>query len=155
MLIAIRGYYAVTMGPTEDNDIGIYDDAAFWIWSDRHGQHCRSFNYNTEPSKLTKGVATLKPGLYWYQKQLHRGQYPAFGQASKVYVQRHLQFLDHGFFGINLHYGSGSDTWSLGCQTVPKQQWPEFQHLGYEQLDRLSQRTFPYLLVTNRGDGKL
>lgn len=147
-LVGIRGFYG-------ENKIGVYDDALVWI--DTHGFAC--FNGNTDPSKYFKRVATLKPGVWRYKKGLHGskvyGPYPAFRQAAKVTVLRHdgkaPTISDTGNFGINIHKGGVNTTSSLGCQTIPPNQWDAFREYGYMLIKRNVVKDFPYVLIAREG----
>lgn len=159
VLVGCRAYYKDTMGKPGQNDIGMYDDALFWLWPNNG---FAAFNANTDPSRyghnpgVGKRYARLKSGCYRFTKWRHKGQYAAFGQAGNmVTVQRmnadgtvhHEEDGDN--FGINIHRGGDSGTSSWGCQTLPPDQWPEFQELGYEMLDRYRQKSFLYILKDN------
>jgi len=158
MVVGIRGYYLNGMGEFGKNDRGIYDDAAFII----SPTEFESFNFNTDPSKyrigsgigINKGMALLNPGL-WKAHTLdyHRGQYLALCQrASKVTVTRdgNPPYEDTGWFGINIHKGGNYGTSSLGCQTVPKDQWDDFIGLVEQEMKRLGQTICPYLLIDEK-----
>lgn len=148
VLLGIRGYYSETFQPS-GNQRGIYDDAIFVISPSAYV----SFNANTDPSYHREGVAVLLPGLYRYRKGKHgisKGAgYPALRPATKdeaLPVMRDGKGISTGY-NINIHRGSNTSTSSLGCQTIPPSQWLAFQTLVYEQMDRYSQTTIPYLLI--------
>ena len=134
------------------NKIGVFDDSFCWITPDL----CEGFNGNCDPSTEQQGRANLKAGLWRYQMGMHNGThlppYEAFRQAAPVTVMRWdekkgtASIPDTGMFGINIHHG-GSGTSSLGCQTVPMEQWPEFKNLGYKLLQKAGKKDFAYLLV--------
>jgi lysozyme len=159
ILVGRRAYYKDTVGKPGQNDIGVYDDALFWLWPDKG---FAAFNANTDPSRygfnpgVDKLYARLKPGFYRFYRWRHKGQYAAFGQASSVVtVQRmsadgtvHHEESGDGF-GINIHRGGDSGTSSWGCQTLPPEQWLEFQLLGYRLLEQYGQKSFPYILTDN------
>lgn len=159
VLVGVRGYYLNTMGKPGTNDRGIYDDAFFWC----SPSSFMSANGNTDPSKLrkgkgtgsSKGMAKLEPGVWMYKTGVHNGSvpHPAFRQADKVTVKRDgdPDYLDTGMFGINIHRGGKNSTSSLGCQTVPPDQWDSFKNLGYSELKRYGQKEFPYILIENNG----
>ena len=107
-LLGVRGYYRDTMGEPGVNDLGIYDDAIFVVSPDTH----KAWPANTDPSRLSPGMASLLPGVWKYQLGLHglskplHLRYMALVQAAPVTVARHLQrTTDTGWFGINIHRG--------------------------------------------------
>lgn len=147
-LLGMRGYYKNTMGEVGKNDRGIYDDAIFVVSPDAYV----SFNANTDPTIHRKGIASLVPGVHIYKKGRHgisRGQgYPALRPATKneaLPVFRDGEGVSIGY-NINIHRG-GKSTSSLGCQTIPSSQYDSFISLVYDQMDRFSQKTIPYLLI--------
>lgn len=152
-VLAVRGYYLDTMGKPGANDRGIYDDAAF-IHSPT--LYC-SVNWNTDPTSYrkgrgmgsSKGMASLKLGVWDYKIGSHKGKSPAGNQAGPVTVIRDGidgDYPDTGMFGINLHWG-GAGTSSLGCQTAPPNQWPAFINPLVAELKRYGQKTFKYVLI--------
>lgn len=155
-LVGVRGYYLDSMGKPGQNDRRIYDDALFWITPNAYA----AFQANVDPNGYRagkgtgsgKGMANLKTGVWKYTMGLHRG-YPAFVQAGEVTVQRDSNtpsgfYEDTGWFGINIHKGGISSTSSLGCQTIPPDEWTSFKGLGYGELKRLGQKVFPYALIS-------
>lgn len=149
-VIGVRGYYAKTMGPTPDNDRGIYDDAIIIVTPDGYW----TFNANVDPNVTRQGAAVLKPGVWRYKPGQHGitfnrpgYPYPAFVQADKVTVARDNQGDDTGWFGINIHRGSNTSTSSLGCQTIPPAQWELFRDILKSALKQREQTSFPYLLT--------
>lgn len=68
LILGIRGYFK-DMGKPGVNDRGIYDDAAFIIGPG--DDEFRSFNWNTDPSKQSPGMAVLQPGEYDWAKGIH------------------------------------------------------------------------------------
>jgi lysozyme len=148
-LVGIRGYYLNSMGEKGKNDRGIYDDAIFLVSPTAYV----TFNANTDPSVHRKGIASLKPGVHMYRKGRHgisKGSgYPALRPATKneaLSVWRDDEGISLGYH-INIHRGGNSTTSSLGCQTIPPSQWNSFISLVYDQMDRFSQKTIPYLLI--------
>lgn len=151
-LLGIRGYYKSTMGDPSKNDIGIYDDALF-IVSD---SLFKSFNGNTDPSRLIKDVAVLKAGgPYLYTIGLHGisgpNPYKALRQYGNVTVIRNgsVEITDSPVnrFYINIHKGGITTTSSLGCQTIHPDQWTEFLKSVEDQLTKYNQTIIPYCLV--------
>ncbi|MCJ8510661.1 lysozyme [Rhizobium lemnae] len=152
-VLAVRGYYLNSMGKEAANDRGVYDDAMFVIDPD----DVYGFNANTDPGKFGRGIAKLKsrqavryrPGLHGFSRK--GGPYPAFRQDSDCTVTRDETGDDtddasHRFW-INLHRGGVTTTSSLGCQTVPPNQWNEFKTLVDKLLKKHGQQTFYYLLI--------
>lgn len=165
-LVGIEGYYLDSMGAKGANDRGIYDDALFWIGPNVFA----SFNGNTDPSAYRKGQGTgskkgmahLKDGVWEYKTGIHNGSspHPAFRQNAEVIVIRdglNGNYEEKGWFGINIHRGGAKSTSSLGCQTVPPDQWAAFKELGYLELKRASQKSFKYVKISeiNRRKGRL
>jgi hypothetical protein len=146
-LLGIRGYYKTTMGNPVTNDRGIYDDAIFLITPEIFA----SFNANTDPSIIKKGIAVLKPGVWKYKKGKHKitspTGYPAFVQADKVTVTRDQEGDDTGYFGVNIHKGGYNSTSSLGCQTIYPDQWEAFRALVYSEMDKYQEKVIPYVLI--------
>lgn len=159
-LVGVRGYYRDTMGAPGVNDRRIYDDAIFVFTPNSFA----AFNGNVDPNGVrkgagfgaSKGMANLKPGLYHaHRLGLHKGKYLALVQtAGQVAVMRdgNPPYEDRGYFGINIHRGGVASTSSLGCQTIPPAQWPEFIALvsgAAKALDSSAwrQRVIPYLLI--------
>lgn len=152
-LLVVRGYYLDTMGVAGVNDRRIYDDALIWFYPGGF----MTFRGNADPNGVrkgfgtaesTKGMASLKPGVWDYQKGLHKG-YEAFIQADKVTVIRDgsPDYEDTGWFGINVHRGGVTSTSSLGCLTIPPASWDTFKELGYDKLSEYGQRTFKLVLI--------
>lgn len=148
-LLGVRGYYLKTMGDPVKNDRGIYDDAIFLLSPATH----QPFNANCDPSVTRPGIATLKPGSYLYRLGIHglskpkARRYEALIQASPVTVWRDGRAEDTGYFGINIHRGSRTQTSSLGCQTIYPTQWDEFMVWVKAELIRHGRVTIPYVLI--------
>jgi lysozyme len=147
VLLGIRGYYSETFPPA-GNQRGIYDDAIFLVSPEAYV----SYNANTDPTVYRKGIASLVPGVHIYKKGKHgisKGPgYPALRPATKdeaLPVYRDGEGISIGY-NINIHRG-GKSTSSLGCQTIPASQYDSFISLVYDQMDRFSQKTIPYLLI--------
>jgi lysozyme len=161
VLVGCRGYYMDSMGKKGANDRGIYDDALFWV--DLKIGRLASYNGNVDPSSYrkgkgtgsTKGMASLKNGVWRYQPGMHNGSAPhmAYRQAAAVTVIRDgsPNYEDTGWFGINIHRGGTRGTSSLGCQTVPPDQWTDFKKTGDLWLANNKQKTFAYILTDRQG----
>jgi len=163
VIIGIRGYYLNTLGQPGRNDRGIYDDAIFIDTE----QVTAAFNANTDPTGYrkgtgfgkTKGLATLKPGLWMAHKfGLHKGKYLALVQRmSTVTVVRDgtPDYEDTGYFGINIHKGGLKSTNSEGCQTIHPTQWDSFVTLAKDQAVRYfgaewNKVVIPYVLLETK-----
>lgn len=171
VVVGTRAYYRDTMGAKGRNDRGIYDDAITLVTPNVTA----TFNGNTDPSEQNRtGLASLKPGVYpVYRFAFHRGKYLALCQrAGDVVVKRdnteqfpigwqHPKYgecvgkgLWKGEFGINIHRGGNTTTSSLGCQTIPPDQWDAFIALAKSEAQRLfgakwKQTTITYVLIDN------
>lgn len=150
-IIGIRGYYRDTMGKPGVNDRGIYDDALIFISPTAFV----TFNGNTDPSVYRKRIAVLKPGVWTYKLGIHglskpkAQQYRALVQAGPVTVERDETLPETGWFGINIHRGSRATTSSLGCQTIPPDQWPSFIALVEGEMKRHGVKELKYILTTS------
>jgi hypothetical protein len=162
VFLGIRGYFA-DLGKPDVNDRSLYDDLCVISAPGR----CHTFPANTDPdgerkghgTGEAKGLASLKPGLYHaYKFDLHRGRYLALCQrAGNVTVVRDGDppYLDTGMFGINIHQGGDTDTWSEGCQTVQYDSWQPFIDTAVELAkqyfgDRWQSEVYHYALVEAR-----
>ncbi len=159
-IAGIRGYYLNTIGQPGVNDRKVYDDAIILVGKD--DKEIFTFNANTDPSAFRRSIANLKPGVWpVYTFAKHKNKYLALCQrAGKVTVIRdgdkdHAATEDTGMFGINIHHGGYVDTSSLGCQTIPPQQWNEFmtqaQALAKKYNgDNYLKDTYTYVLLENK-----
>lgn len=142
-VIGVRGYYKKSFGDPNKNDRGVYDDAVFVLTeTDLH-----AFNSNTDPQVYRKGIADLNPGLYRVVKHMHHGKYAAFQIVRDDVARDGGVAHDVGHHSINIHYGGPTNTYSEGCQTLPKPQFVEFQPLVYRLMDLDKKADFAYLLV--------
>lgn len=153
-VLAVRGYY-LAMGKSGFNDRGIFDDACF---IDSPTLFV-TVNWNTDPSSYrkgkgtgsSKGMASLKPGVWEYKIGPHKGVSPACRQAAPVTVIRdgiNGDYEDTGDFAINHHWGRSNSTSSAGCQTAPVNQWPSYINPLVSELKRYDQKVFKYVLIT-------
>ncbi len=154
VLLGVRGYFLNSMGAAGTNDRGIYDDAMFLISPSFFG----AYNANTDPSRHKTGIAELQCGIYHYRIGKHginreREQgipaYTALVQAGAVEVLRDGGKREKGFFGINIHRGGTIGTSSLGCQTIPPEQWNEF--ISAVQKAMAGQTLIQYVLIETQG----
>jgi lysozyme len=156
-IVGIRGYYLRTLGDPKKNDRGIWDDCIAVISPTAFA----AYNGNTDPSFWRKGIASLVEGVHKYRKGKHgisRGNpYPALRPANpseSLPVTRDGQLGRSQGVAINIHRGgsinsvSQSVTSSLGCQTIPREQWPSFVNLVYGEMDRYGQKVIPYVLTS-------
>ena len=155
--LVVRGYYRDTMGTKGKNDVGMYDDAFFWIAPHSFS----SWNGNADPSRFGWNpnaggyMARLRPGVYRFQKWKHRGRYWAFGQGpnpvsiDRVRADGTVAKTARGCFGINNHEGGVHGTSSEGCLTIPRAQWQDYRDQGYALLRRYGPNpaTYPLILV--------
>lgn len=156
-LVGERGYYLNSMGAKGVNDRDIYDDAIFLTSPSCHV----AWNANVDPSPFRVGVASLEPGVWRFGLNIHGKskpkhlQYECLEQVGPVIVRRDSKdgkgTLDKGVFAIQIHRGSYGSTSSLGCQTLPPDQWESFIPLVKEMLKRYGQQTLPYLLLNHQG----
>lgn len=65
VILGIRGYF----DKPGENERGVYDDAAFIMGAVT--DEFRAFNWNTDPSKQSPGMAVLQPGIYDWTKGIH------------------------------------------------------------------------------------
>lgn len=147
--VGIRGYYANTFGRTGENDRIYYDDALFLVENVKNGIF-ESFNFNTDPSvTFKKFVATLKANeIYQCVKHQHKGQYHAWQIIQDIVSRDGVSGWDIGRHGINFHYDAEYfSKFSLGCQTVPRSQWLDFQSESYRLADKHKLATVKYLLI--------
>ena len=170
-LLAVRGYYRDSMGEQGANDVGIYDDAMFFI---APGIFLAA-NANTDPSRLGwnatigKSFAMLLPGLWYFIRGAHKGKVPALRQADEdqaddVKIPNHGHFkvwrgksmfdvekktapVDSGYHAINIHRGGEVTTSSWGCQTIPPSQFDDFMNQVWEHTKKHSMERIPYLLI--------
>ena len=146
VLVGKPGYY-LSMGKPGVNDRGVYDDGIFLISPTAFV----TFNANVDPSIFRSRIANLKSGTWLYKIGIHGlskpkdKQYKALVQAGPVTVSRDGQGPDTGWFGINIHRGARNSTSSLGCQTIPPDQWPEFISLVESEMKRHNQKVIPYV----------
>lgn len=162
IIVGLPGYYLNSIGESGKNDRGVYDDAGFIVTPDLFA----AFNFNTDPSSYrkgyglgeTKGIARVKPGAYYCWKlDLHKGKYIALCQRrGKITVIRdgingeYEQTSE--YLGINNHKGGINTTASLGCWTVPPEQWDEYINTVVDQLkqhygDKYKEAIVPCCLI--------
>jgi lysozyme len=150
IVVGLRGYFPKSLGPTAGNDRNVYDDAiALFVPS---LDLFAAFNGNTDPSRVrngfgtangTKGMAVLDPGVWpVYRFDIHHGSAPheaicERGGPVRVMRDAAVPYPDVGNHGINIHRGGYYTTSSLGCQTVPPEQWGEFYGLASDAARRL------------------
>lgn len=170
-LLGVRGYFRDTMGEPGRNDVGIYDDAIFFVAPGVF----KAVRANTDPSRIGyspsvgKFIAMLQPGLHYFIRGAHRGYTPALRQADedqakefgipnyghvKVWRSKSLSQIadgtapeDEGYFAINMHKGGWGTTSSLGCQTIHPDLYGDFMDAVWAETIRRAQRVIPYLLI--------
>lgn len=145
-LYGVRGFFSV-----KSNERGVFDDAIFLMTSFEWD----SWNANTDPSTYTPGIASLRPGVWWFKQGIHHGaktEYPALVQAADFTIVRDAQpgqepIVQTGQFGIHIHAGGNYETGSLGCQTIVKDQWDNFFDRVKTQMAKYDITSIPYMLV--------
>jgi lysozyme len=150
-VLGIRGYYLDSKGRVGKNERGEYDDALVVISS----KSISAWNANTDPSRYRPGIATLCPGVHKYRPGKHgiskpSGGHPAFRPATPdegLPVTRDGQSGISRGIAINIHRGGESTTSSLGCQTIPPEQWAQFHAAVHVELKAHSLKTFDYVLI--------
>jgi len=170
-LLGVRGYRRDTMGVRGQNDVGIYDDAIFFV---APGVFIAA-NANTDPSRLGwnsaigKPFAMLCPGTWYFVRGAHKGRKPALRQADedqsddvkipanghfKVWraqsadeIRRNVAKVEEGYFAINIHRGGDATTSSWGCQTLPPAEFDEFMLTVWEVTKKWNQDRIPYHLI--------
>lgn len=145
VIVGIRGYYRDTMGKIGANDRGIYDDALFVISPEKF----EAFKANVDPSIFRKGIATLKVGIYKVVKWIHKGKYAALQIVNDTVTRDGQNGEFTGRHGINFHYGSETETWSEGCQTLPKSFYWNFLNLVYGEMQKYHIDSIQYVLMDN------
>ena len=170
-LLGVRGYYRDSKGAEGQNDVGIYDDAMFFI---APGVFL-AVNANTDPSRLGwnasigKEFAMLLPGTWYFIRGAHKGKVPALRQADEdqaddANIPNHGHFkvwrasgmdavlkgtarIDDNYHAINIHRGGENTTSSWGCQTIPPALFDEFMDQVWEHTRKHSQERIPYRLI--------
>ena len=146
-VLALPGYWLDSMGKKGVNDRMTWDDA---IIAYHPHQGFLRYQGNTDPNGYrkgygtaedTKGMATLKNGVWRFGTGRHRGK-KAFRQCMPFTVRRdgNPPYDDTGWFAIDLHAGGENSTSSLGCQTLPASTFAQFQPLFYQWLDECDNR---------------
>lgn len=149
--VLIRKEYQIFTGEGVPNIIGIrnsaiksnsYNDKCWVFWNEGLTEIVHSYTITTHPGfyylqnpiKGTDGTAILVPGQYigCWELGMHRGKQFALCQRTgqvRVYRDNNRdtiqdfdpKTIDTGYFGIDLHHGSISDSdivdrYSAGCQ---------------------------------------
>ena len=167
-IVGVRGYYRDSMGAPGVNDLGQYDDAMFLVAPGVF----KAVNANTDPSRagwnpgVGKPFAMLQPGLWYFRRGPHKGKLPALRQCTdeeandlgipddgEFRVERRFgagdprNYVEKGYFAINIHSGGQSSTSSWGCQTIPPDQFDDFMLSVFEHTKKVNQSRIPYLLI--------
>lgn len=147
-LISFRGYYLDSIGKKGVNDIEVYDDATIYIAPNKF----RTFNSNTDPSRINTGLATLIAGVYKFYKGKHHPNSPNGYDALRSYPEGvKLPAIRDGIKStcseINIHKGGLSSTFSAGCQTIYPDQWREFIKLVYDGMTEFDIKVITYYLI--------
>lgn len=168
-LVGVRSYYRDSMGVPGVGDVGIYDDAIFLITP----RGMRSANGNTDPSRLGwnpgvgKPFAVLQTGVWWFRRGPHKGKIPALRQCTdeeadslgvpgegEFLVERSYgqndprNYMEKGYFAINMHPGGYGGTSSWGCQTIHPDQANDFLQAVWDESLSAKQSAIPYILIS-------
>lgn len=156
LVIGVRGYFLNSVGKKNANDTG-WDDGIIVY---ENGTLIKTFNGNTDPSKVNSDLAMLDTGVYQFAKGTHKNRIKAFraypeGVRLKCKRQnRNGVWKESLCSAINFHDGGLSDTWSAGCQTIINQgkqkQFDEFRDLVYKLMTKHTLKTFTYLLIEEK-----
>ena len=167
-LLAVRGYRATSMGPTPDNDVGIYDDATFFVTPTT----MVAINSNTDPSRYGwnagagKPMASLNPGFWPFHRGTHKGKTPALRQydtesgrrlnipndgrfaVTRTYTKGDTRnYQESGYYAINHHPGGNTGTSSEGCQTYPRDLATKFLQTVWDATKAAGVNTIWYGLL--------
>lgn len=146
-ILGERGYYRDSMGVKGTNDRGMYDDAIAVVTPRLY----RTFNANTDPSRVGGRLAVLQSGVWDYKQGMHHPSnpngYPCLVQAGPVTVLRDDGVKESGEFYIHIHKGGYNLTSSEGCQTIHPDQWREFYELVCGEMEFYEIEEIPYVLT--------
>lgn len=147
-VFCIRGYWPISMGPTNKNDTNEWDDAWFLISPNTFVR----IPANVDPTRYgwnagaRKPMAVLNPGFWPFRLGAHKGRVPALRQITKeeaanipgvpnngffsvtrTYASGDSRnWLDIDYFAINMHRGGINSTSSEGCLTAPRDLFDDF-----------------------------
>ena len=76
LLIGIRGYFLNTLGKVGENDFNLWDDAMLVY---EKGTLLKTFNANTDPSKLRADLAVLEPAFISFIEARTKAELPLSG----------------------------------------------------------------------------
>ena len=168
ILFGCEGYYLDSMGVKGQNDRGMYDDALFVV-SERL---FLALNINLDPTSYrpghghgsSKGMGTIHYGVHEqaYAIGKHKTIFPALRQVGNIIVRRDADsrvpkediitidekryYLEIGNHQVmNFHPGGANTTSSLGCQTIPRDQWRLFIDSVVAEARRMNQKRFTYV----------
>lgn len=167
-ILAVRGYRRDSMGQVGENDGGIWDDAMFLCAPELF----RPVNANTDPSRYGwnsgagKPMAVLRTGLHYFRRGPHKGKEPALRQCTDEEANNlgipndgefpvlrcwkpgdHRNYIETGYFAINVHPGGVNGTSSEGCLTIPPSVAGDFLMDVWRASIRAKQHRIPILLV--------
>jgi len=170
VIVGLRGFtYDKKKGFIANSDaIDEFNDTLILLRTGKKGLEFECHRCTMDPGwywirapMVPGGAARLEPGLYIYQKGLHRGN-KAFTQFQKVAVRRDRNLdgiwteaepVQHGFFGINIHASYTKDVVgvsSAGCTVIAggwsSKIWKRFRDTLYNS----GQLRFPYLVLSDK-----
>ncbi len=168
-MLAVRGYWPRSMGPTPGNDFGFWDDAFFLVTPT--GFFAKPAN--TDPSRIgwnpgvDKPFGVLQPGVWEFYPGPHKGIAGCFRQADNAAVAKKYgiphegkfkvmrtwgrndprNFIEWGHQQVNIHPGSRSGTSSWLCLTLPPDYALNFLARAKTAIDKAGLRTLKVVLV--------
>lgn len=167
-IVGVRGYRRDTMGKPGVNDFGIWDDAMFYV---APGIFLPE-NANTDPSRVGwspsagKPMAVLNAGCWPFRRGPHKGVTPAGRQmdpteakavkapfdgrfaVTRTYaVGDRRNYIEAGYYAINMHPGGIGNTSSAGCQTLPADRAKNFLKRVWDDTAAAGLPYYWYLLI--------
>ena len=155
-ILAPRGYRRDSMGKVGVNDFGIWDDAMFYVSPTTY----LAENANTDPSRdgwnagAGKPMAVLNVGVWPFRRGPHKGRTPALRQmteeearlrnvpndgrfsVTRTYaVGDPRNYIEAGYYAINIHPGGDVGTSSEGCQTLPRKRADKFLQTVWDETE--------------------
>lgn len=176
-ILAVRPYWPKSMGPTRGNDVNIYDDAMFFFCKEKGIFLPQQANTDPSRygwnSGAGKPMAVLNTGTWFFRRGPHRGKTPAFRQFTPEEAESHnaknrnyhvpndgrfavtrtysigdkRNYVEAGYYAINIHPGGVNGTSSEGCQTIPREAAQRFLRTAWDVSMSCGVHAIPYVLV--------